>query len=206
MNQQINLFQPIFRKQRKLLSFAALLQTCAIMIVALAALYGFGWWQTGSLSNDLTALKQQHTQRLALLEKVSRESSKHNNTDETAKEIARLEAELAAERYLVSVLGDSEFGKRGGFSIYLESFSRRVVPGMWLKRFTVFENGKHLLIEGGALSAELLPTFIQGLSEESHLSGIEFSVLQMARQEPTRSWIEFILSSKEIESAELLSP
>jgi hypothetical protein len=199
MNQQINLFQPIFRKERKVLSFEALVQISGIVIVALAALYGYGTWSNRGLSTEVSGLKKQHDERISMLERISREVSSRSDGNEVAQEIQRLESELAAERYIVSLLGNDKLGKALGFSEYLEIFSRRVVQGMWISKFSIFDGGEHMLIKGGALSADLLPLFLQGLSEEPSLAGLEFTVLQMAREESSRSWIEFVLSSKELQ-------
>jgi hypothetical protein len=201
MNQQINLFQPIFRKERKVLSFAALVQFSGIMLAALAALYGYGIWSNSRLTIDISGLKKQHDERIKMLERVSREAANRSGGDEVEKEVQRLEAELSAERYIVSLLGKDKLDKSLGFSEYLEIFSRRVVQGMWISKFSVFDGGKHMLIKGGALSAELLPLFLQGLSKEPSLTGMEFTVLQMARDESKQAWIEFVLSSKELESS-----
>lgn len=201
MQQQINLYQPIFRKERKILSFAALMQISGIVIFALAALYAYGSWSSNALVRETARLKRQHDERISMLERVSREASKRSDTADAQKEIQHLEAELDAERYIVSLLGRDKLGKALGFSEYLEIFSRRVVPGMWISKFSVFDGGENLLIKGGALSADLLPTFLAGLSEEPSLTGMKFSVLQMARDESKRNWIEFVLSSKEIQSS-----
>lgn len=200
MNQQINLFQPIFRKERKVLSFEALVQISGIVIAGLAALYGYGVWSNNQLANDLSSTKKRHDERITMLERISREAASHTDGDDVEQEIKRLEAELAAERYIVSILGKDKLGKALGFSEYLEIFSRRVVQGMWIRQFSIVDGGEHMLIKGGALSADLLPLFLQGLSEEPSLAGLEFTVLQMAREEASRSWIEFILSSKELDN------
>jgi hypothetical protein len=200
MNQQINLFQPIFRKERKVLSSAAFVQICGIMIAALAALYGYGSWSNSGLTIEIRGLKKQHDERITMLERISRQAANSSNGDEVAQQIQRLEAELAAERYIASLLGKDKLDKALGFSEYLEIFSRRVVQGMWISKFSIFDGGEHMLIKGGALSAELVPLFLQGLSEEPSLAGLEFTVLQMAREESNRAWIEFILSSKELEA------
>lgn len=199
MNQQINLFQPIFRKERKVLSFEALVQICGIMIAALAALYGYGTWSNSGLATEISGLKKQHDERITMLERISRQAANHSSGDEMEKEIQRLEAELAAERYIVSLLGKDKLGKALGFSEYLEIFSRRVVQGMWISKFSVVDGGEHMLIKGGALSADLVPLFLQGLTEEPALAGMEFTVLQLAREDASRAWIEFVLSSKELE-------
>jgi hypothetical protein len=198
MNQQINLFQPIFRKERKLLSFETMLQICAVVLIALAGLYAYGWWHTQQLNGDVARLQKQHQKRLAQLERVSREASKRPAQTQVQDEIARLQAELKAERYILSLLDGDEVGQATGFSEYLQIFTRRVVQGMWLKEFVVYDGGDHMLIRGGSVSADLVPKFLKGLSQEPQLQGMHFSVLQMARDKPNKSWIEFVLSSREI--------
>ncbi|MGD8591470.1 MAG: hypothetical protein PVF82_01480 [Gammaproteobacteria bacterium] len=200
MNQQINLFQPIFRKERKILSSGALVQICGIMIAALAALYGYGAWSNSGLTIEISGLKKRHDERITMLERISRQAANSSNGDEVAQQIQRLEAELVAERYIASLLSKDKLNRALGFSEYLEIFSRRVVQGMWISKFSIVDGGEHMLIKGGALSAELVPLFLQGLSEESSLAGLEFTVLQMARDESNRAWIEFVLSSKELET------
>jgi len=206
MQQQINLFQPIFRKERKILSFGALIQISGIVMFALAVLYGYGLWNNNRASKQLSALKTQHDERIAMLERVSREASKHAGDVNVDEEVARLEAELAAQRYVVTLLNKGRVGTektvnsggQTGFSQYLEIFSRRVVKGMWISQFSVYDGGENMLIKGGALSAALLPEFLTGLSEEPLLVGMEFSILQMSRDEAHKNWIEFVLSSKEL--------
>ena len=100
MNQQINLFQPIFRKERKILSFDAMLQVSVIAVLALAAISGYSGWQTQGLEKDIATLQIQHGQRIAQLEVITRESVKLQSEDQTQKEITLLEQELEAERHI----------------------------------------------------------------------------------------------------------
>lgn len=199
MDQQINLFQPMFRKERKLLSFAALLQLGAIAVVSLLAIYAFAWMQIVSLEDDLNSLANQHTVHIAQLERVSRELSQRNAEDTVPSEIKRLEAEIEAERYILSVLSSDLQQQSEGFSSYLEGFSRQIVRGMWLTGFKVINNGSSMLISGGALSPDLLPQFIQQLSNEPVLVGTQFNSLQILREEPQHTWIDFKLYAGDIE-------
>ena len=203
MQQQINLFQPIFRKERKILSFRALIQISGIVVVALVILYGYGLWNNSRLNKELAVVKKQHDDRMAMLERISRKASQHAGDVTSNEEVARLEAELVARRYVVSLMSKDSSDNRNasneeGFSQYLEIFSRRVVQGMWISRFSVDDGGKHLLIKGGTLSPDRLPVFLSGLSEEPILGGVEFSVLQMSRNEIHKNKFDFVLSSKEL--------
>lgn len=195
MNQQINLFQPIFRKERKILSFIAMVQICVIVLAALAAISGYSWWQTVSLKRDLAGLKQQHQIRLAQLARTTREIAKLHREDQSQSEIDRLEQELRAERHILAVLDGKQLRQIKGFSSYFESFSRQVVNGMWLTGFDVAEGGQSVQIRGSSTEPALVPRFLQGLSREKQLQGTEFSVLQMLREQDNYSWVDFVVSA-----------
>ena len=195
MNQQINLFQPIFRKERKILSFVTMVQICLIVIAALLAISGYSWWQTLSLKHNLVDLKQQHQSRLAQLNKVAHEVAKMKNRDQSQSQISRLERELEAERHILAVLDGRHLRQIKGFSSYFESFSRQVVQGMWLTGFDVADGGQSVQIRGSSTEPELVPRFLQGLSKEKQLQGTEFSVLQMLREKDDLSWVDFVVSA-----------
>lgn len=195
MNQQINLFQPMFRKERKILSFNAVVQVCLIIMAALAAISAYSGWQARSLKHSLVALSAQHQQRLVQLENITRESSALQSKDTTQSEIQRLEQELNAERQILSQLDGKHLRHIKGFSSYFESFSRQIVNGMWLTGFDVAQGGQTVEIRGSSVEPELVPQFLQGLSNESQLSGTQFSVLQMLREDVNYQWIDFVLST-----------
>jgi hypothetical protein len=199
VDQQINLFQPIFRKERKLLSFLALIQLGAVALVSLLAIYAFAWMQVVSLEDDLSMLSKQHTIHLAQLEQASRELSARDAEDTVPGEIKRLEAEIEAENYVLSVLSSDLQQQSEGFSSYLEGFSKQIVRGMWLTGFKVVNSGSSMFISGGALSPDLLPMFIQQLANEPALTGTQFNSLQILREEPQHSWIDFKLYAGEVE-------
>lgn len=195
MNQQINLFQPMFRKERKILSFNATLQVCLIVVAALAAITTYSVWQTQAMKHTVATLATQHQARLAQLEKITREASTLQAKDNTQNEIQRLEQELNAERQILSRLDGKRLRHIKGFSSYFESFSRQVVNGMWLTGFDVMQGGQSIQIRGSSVEPELVPLFLQGLAQESQLSGTQFSVLQMLREEVNYQWIDFVLST-----------
>ena len=43
--QQVNLYQPIFRKQKKVFSARALVQAVVLVAVALGGIFGYSRWQ-----------------------------------------------------------------------------------------------------------------------------------------------------------------
>ena len=60
MHQQINLFQPVFRRQQKVFSAATLVQIAAAVLLLLVAILGHVRWTLASMEQSAEALQQQH--------------------------------------------------------------------------------------------------------------------------------------------------
>jgi len=191
INQQVNLFQPIFRKERKLLSFRVLTQACAAVLVVLTLLYGWSVQQTQQMKTDLAQLKKRQTQFSTQLAEVSVRLAgmKTDTTPQLA--LASLEQELAARQKVIAALTRVKNSYTQGISNYLESFSRQAPKGVWLTGFSVQAGGEGLVIRGRSLQAALVPVFLQQLSSESALSGTEFGLLQIQREKPDTRFVDF---------------
>jgi Fimbrial assembly protein (PilN) len=191
INQQVNLFQPIFRKERKLLSFKVLLQASAAVLGVLVLLFGWSLQQTRQVEGDLAQLQQREAKFTAQLTAVSARLAgmKINTAPQLA--LANLEQELKARQKVVAVLTRVRDSYTKGVSGYLESFSRQAPKGVWLTGFTVQAGGEGLVIRGGALKPALVPTFLQQLSSESVLQGTEFGLMQIQREEPDARFVDF---------------
>ena len=71
MTQQVNLYQPIFRKQRKVFSAVTIAQAAAVFIVGLLLIYGYGRWQLAALGADIDALELQRNAAMLHLQVLS---------------------------------------------------------------------------------------------------------------------------------------
>ena len=194
IHQQINLYQPIFRKQRILFSFVVSLQIATIFLLALILLYVVSMRGITSLDKQLQESKTLNQQRLSQLAKVSGELSKRNG-DSTQSRVQQLKQELEAERFLLSVLGEVYASHRKGFSGYLEGFSRRVIDGLWITRFDMLNGGASVKLVGGALKPDAVPRFIENLKQEESLRGTKFQILEMDRASG-KNWLNFSLASE----------
>lgn len=191
INQQVNLFQPIFRKERKLLSFKVLVQACAAVVVVLVMLFGWSLQQTRQMETKLAQLKQQQSQYSTKLTEVSARLASMKTDTEPQQALAKLEQELVARQKVVSALRRVKDSYTKGVSAYLESFSRQAPKGIWLTGFTVQAGGEGLVIRGSSLQPALIPTFLQQLSSEDALRGTEFGLLQIQREKPGAHYVDF---------------
>jgi len=197
MNQQINLFQPIFRKQRKILSFTALIQINVIFLVVLALIYLLGWWTLKQVNLEDSKLAEQHQTNIVRLSELTNKVADWKEKYHSEDKLGKLRAELAAYSYIAQLFGGEFNSSKVGFSVYFNAFSRQVIKGLWLTGFKVSDGGGAIKITGGALAPEMVPQFIGRLSAEPKLMGTSFGVLRLDRKEKNRQWVEFTLSSEE---------
>ena len=196
MSQQINLYQPIFRKEEKKFSTVAMLQAMGLVVVGVVAIYAYTWWQVGALKSELKRAEQQHavaTKRLAeSTEKFGQRAGKSSLDGE----ITRIEGEIVAKQRIQEILQRGIFSNTQGFSDYFVSFSRQHIPGVWLTGFDITGAAEQMTLAGRSTNPELVPRYMQKLSAEKTLSGIEFRVFQMNRpaadaKEPNAMYVEF---------------
>jgi type IV pilus assembly PilN-like protein len=183
MSQQINLFNPIFLKQKKHFSSRTMLQGLAMVAVSVAAVYGLQLYQLGALraqERTMRAQAQQATQQL-----VAASGGKASKAIED--EIKRAESDLKTLQGLSGAVETEMATGNAGFSRYLAAFARQPVGGLWLTGFTVA--GEDLEVRGRAVRAELLPVFLRKLAREELLKGKGFTAVSVTARsaEPAKA-------------------
>jgi len=190
--QQINLYQPIFRKQRRVFSARAMLTSLLVGLLGLAAIYGYGAWQLGGLEAEVARLVGERERAAARLVTLGRDLPARRPSQVLASEIDRLERRLAGRRALVAMLsGQIEAGHR--FSALLAGLARQRVEGLWLTGLRVAASGSELEIEGSATAPELVPRLVAGLAREPEFRGRRFRTLTIERPEEAPERIDFVL-------------
>ena len=187
MSQQINLYQPIFRREEKKFSTVAMMQAVGLVALGVVALYGYSWWQSQVLKTELKRVEQNHAVASKRLADVTAKFGPRQG--ELDDEIARLEKEVAAKQQLREILQRGIFSNTSGFSNYLVSFARQHVPGVWLTGFDIVGSAEQMSLAGRTVNPELVPRYMQKLSLEKTLAGIEFRSFQMTR--PEGMYVEF---------------
>lgn len=183
MSQNINLLGPAFRKQRRLLTLAAVAQFLGI---TLAALFGYQFYlqqQVNGLTAELRAAEGLLSSQRGYADKLRAKAAAIKPDAQLETEIGRLETELKLAREAMDALKGGAFGNQQGFAEYLRAFSRQSVNGLWLTGFSIAGSGE-LEIRGRVLSPDLLPSYIQRLNREQVLAGRSFARLEMSRPKP----------------------
>ena len=73
--QQINLYQPIFRRQRQIFSALTMAQAVGVFVTALLTIYGYGLWQVRGLEAEALQLEGREKAYSAQLARLDPSSS-----------------------------------------------------------------------------------------------------------------------------------
>jgi len=183
VNQQINLHQPIFRKQRALFSVDIVLRICAIWAIALGVVYGLGLWKERSLLRERDNIAQARDTALSRLEQLSQQQGAEGHSQKLQDELARLQDQLAQKEGVLRVLASGELGSTAGFAPQLDALADRRVAGVWLTRIALEEGGRDISLQGMASREELLPEYLERLAGDSGFQGARFGDLRLYRAE-----------------------
>lgn len=202
MNQQINLYQPMFRKQQVVFSARTTLALAIGFLVLLAI-----WWalldqRVDSLETQLQrqqALEGQLSERLAQL---NSESSDRQPDPALADEVERLGQRvdtLQSSRELVRRRIPAE---PVAVSERLAALGRQHPEGLWLTGIEIADNGREISFRGRMLNSPMLPEFLARLGREPVFSGQSFRQLQLKQPDDAGPGLQFTISTKEPETPE----
>ncbi|HXU92164.1 MAG TPA: fimbrial assembly protein [Gallionella sp.] len=205
MSQQINLFNPVFMKQRKYFSLLTMLQALGMIVAGSLCFYAYAVYQVGQLGKQVRESTARYNAEQARLVRFSAEFSPQQAGQLLQDEIKRLEKQASEQSELIETLKSGAVGNTSGYSEYMRAFARQAVPGLWLTGFTVIGDAAQIRLTGRTLSPELLPVYIQRLGKESIMRGKTFAALQMQQPKaegranavpvPTPHYVEFVLNS-----------
>lgn len=208
MSQQINLFNPIFMKQRKYFSLLTMLQALGLIIAGSLVFYGYAIYQVNQLDRQLAENTLRYNAEQVRLARYVAEFSPQQSNQLLQDEVQRLEKQTTEQNEIIETLKSGAVGNTTGYSEYMRAFARQVVQGLWLTGFKVTGDAAQISLSGGVVSPELLPAYIQRLGKERIMQGKTFSTLKMqqsradegvvAGQAPTsavRRYVQFTMYS-----------
>lgn len=178
MRQQINLFNPSFRKQRMVVSTMTVVYCTALTLLVLLAFQTYFNLQIKGLNEELRSAQNLATAQLAYVNRVKSDRTRKPSATLEA-DIAQMESELKLARESIETLNGGALGNQQGFAEYLRAFSRQSLNGLWLTGFTIAGGGE-ISIHGRTIQAELVPNYIQRLNREKVLQGRSFSSLNLS--------------------------
>lgn len=205
MSQQINLFNPIFLKQKKYFSVVTMLQALGMIVLGSVLFYGYAWYQVKELDRQTQEMSKRYESEQKRLVNYANEFSPQRASQLLNDELQALEIQAGLQSNLLETLKSGAIGNTQGYSEYMRAFARQSVGGLWLTGFDISGDGTNMSLQGAAVGPQLLPAYIQRLSQEPVMHGKSFAALRMnqskaATEKPSaRGYVEFNLQSVSVE-------
>lgn len=187
MSQQVNLFNPVFLKQKKHFSALTMLQALGLILLGAVALSAFANYSLSRLRKDAAATSVQLQAAKNQLSLINAEYAPERKSKALEEEVRKLEAEMKSMQQVFDTLRNGDFGNTKGYSEYLRAFSRQIVSGVWLTGFSIHGAGNDIQIQGRALKPEMVPSYVSRLKNEPIMQGKSFATLEMQQPNVDRA-------------------
>lgn len=184
MSQQINLYNPIFLKQKHYFSALTMAQALVLVLVGSLGMYAFEVRQNRTLERVAAETDKQISTQREQLVRFSREHSAQGASRALMDELTRTQQRLQQRQMLLADIQTGVGGDTDGFSRYLSALARQNVPGVWLTGVQIGAKSD-LVIKGRALESQMVPAYISALNRQEPIAGRRVAELQMtAKGEP----------------------
>jgi hypothetical protein len=183
MSQQINLFNPIFLKQKKQFSASTMVQALGLLLTGVIAFYGYASFGTADLVQQADETARQYRQTKERLARTSARYAPKKADARLEAEVNDLQSLVTARQTMLGGLGNDVRTGSTSYAEYMRALARQSVGGLWLTGFKLGRGGAELEILGRALQPELVPSYIRRLGQERAMHGRTFDSLGMAHRQ-----------------------
>lgn len=192
MQQQINLFQPVFRREAKVFSARALAQVLVLALVLIVTSFALLQLQLGRHNTTRDLLDGQFRSLNSQLQTLE----KRADAGELAAletRIKELENRLAEGAEELAGLQDQVLSRSDGYASLLEALARHPQSGLWLTAIRAQDDG--LELEGLTLDPERLPAYLAELNADAALARWPLIAVKMERLADPSAQLRFVLRS-----------
>jgi Tfp pilus assembly protein PilN len=179
MEQQVNLYQPILRAEKRIFSARAIGGSLLTLGVCLGGLHAFGAWRTGRIERSVAIIERQVAAETSLREGVSAALRPSRSIVELQAQAIELTADIAARERALDLVNRDTASPATGFAARLEALGRRQIDGLWLRTIVVGSGDGLLALQGATVDRRLVPQYLAALAEEHAFDGVRFDKLAM---------------------------
>ncbi len=195
MKQQINLYLPEFRKQPDIFSVAVMGRGLAVLAVVLVLLTAVDYWNTRQLDSRLAVLLAERDAALMRVNSLLEEFGVQGTDPALVQRVQTLESELVEKRRLLQFLEGRDLGNTRGFSVHLSDLSRYHITGLRLTEISLTRGGEAVRLQGQVLRGDLVPLYLQNLSQGQAFRGRTFETLQLESSPANAGLLQFSVVS-----------
>jgi len=191
--QQINLYQPVFRKQPVSFSFNMLLILMLVSVLSMAGLYSLGEWQSVRLVEQLSTAQTQRDKLEESVARIAGQLPEPTVNKMLESELQQLINKRKSGFALLNTLKLRVAANRDGFSGIFEGLARQSFPELWFTQIAITEAGNSLALKGKSLKPEWVPLLLKHLYQEPAFSDRSFQVVELVRRDEFSPVLDFNL-------------
>lgn len=182
MTQQINLYQPILRREQKVFSAVTMLQFLGALAIVMLAMFAFSRWQLAQLEAEHARLVTQERELIAQVTQLTNGHQEKPESRELRRQAEMAQREIVLKTRLLKLM-ESQPVHSAGFADAFAGLARQRVDGLWLTGVEIERSGesRDVFLRGRAARAELVPQFVQLLSREPAFAGLRFQHMRLAQ-------------------------
>jgi hypothetical protein len=195
MEQQVNLYQPILRAERRIFSARAIGGSLLTLGLCLGGVHAFGAWRTGRIERSVVVIEQQMASETSLRDGVSAALRPRRSMVELQAQALEFTVDIAARERALDLVNRDATSPATGFAARLEALGRRQIDGLWLRTIVVGSGDARLALQGATVDRRLVPQYLAALAEEHAFDGVRFDKLaiRQARREEAPAQLMFEL-------------
>lgn len=179
MSQQVNLFNPSLVKAKDWFSVSAV---AIIYLVTACTMYLFYVFS----NQDVEAVQAQRTQVLAAFQDSQKKLNALSGPKQTvvnSKEdevlVSYLQQKIDSQAKIIDIFKSAQSGDQAHVADYLRGLAHLSTANVWITGMKLEPFKQHVTLQGRAMSAELVPLYIQQLGQEPVFSGKLFGSLKL---------------------------
>ena len=195
MEQQVNLFHPIFRTPKTVFSLRAILLVLGVLVAGLGLLYLATQWKHQILQNESVQLEARRAQATQRLQSLSDDLGPRQNDPALAERLAELQATRQQKMESLQVLAQGNLDDSTGFASFLDGLAQRRIRGLWLSDIRIDDGGRSLTLAGRTHHQALVPSYVELLAQEPVYAGKQFAELRLDRLGDSDNF-NFVLSTE----------
>ncbi len=195
MRQEINLLGPARRSAQDL---PTAMHAAAFVGVVLAIGLVSSLWldlRANGAEKRIVAATAAIDDLMLNLQERSQFLAQRNADSALVSRLRQLERETTDKGRVLDVLSGKTLGNTAGFSAHLAALGRRHPDGLWLRYLQISDGGRQMALRGRAVSADLVPRFIDALQAEPAFQGTAFEHFAMTRPQSGAGPVSFSLST-----------
>jgi len=181
MKQQINLAPAKLKNQGDWPSGSLMLLSTILACLLMLVIGVMDGWQYYLAHNEFSTHEQNHSQLQIKIKQLQNEAALPKTDPTLDGKIKALEARFAPKERLRNALKGDLFSEASGYSDLFIALAEQSVPGVWLTQLVISGTGANIKITGQTRSAELVPLYLERLSNETSFSRTRFDNVKIKK-------------------------